>query len=57
MNEKELLERKIKLLVDRKRLLNAEIDMKLDLLENALSLQDGYTMYGKYGYRYEEDAI
>ena len=54
MNEKKLLEKKIKLLVDRKRLLNAEINLKLDVLENALALQDGFKRYGKYGYRYEE---
>lgn len=53
MTEKELLETKIKHLQDRKKLMTSEIDLKLRLLEEALALQKGFEIGGKYGFQFE----
>lgn len=54
MTEKELLEIKIKHLQDRKKLMTSEIDLKLRLLEEALALQKGFEVSGKYSFRFEQ---
>jgi hypothetical protein len=51
MTEKEYLETRIKHLEGRKRLMNAEIDFKLLRLNEALSLQKGFEVSGKSGFR------
>lgn len=52
MTEKEVLEMKIQHLQARKKLITAEIDFKIELLENALSLQSGLERPGKYDLRH-----
>lgn len=61
MTEKEFLETKIKHLQERKRLMNAEINFKIKILDESLAMQKGFTEagrhgeieMGKYGYRYK----
>jgi hypothetical protein len=53
MTEKELLEIRIKHLEVRKKLMTAEIDLKIRLLEESLALQKGFERGGKGGFRYE----
>lgn len=53
MTEKEFLETRIKHLEGRKRLMNAEIDFKLQRLNEALDLQVGFEKSGKFGFRFE----
>lgn len=50
MTEKKVLELQIEHLERRRRLLIAEIDLKLKLLQEALSLQRGFEG-GRYGFR------
>lgn len=53
MTEKEVLETRIKHLEGRKRLMNAEIDFKLRMLNEALDLQKGFERSGKFGFKFE----
>ena len=53
MTEKEFLETKIKHLEARKGLMVAEINFKLIRLREALSLQKGFEVGGKYGFIFE----
>lgn len=53
MTEKEYLEKRIKLLEGRKKIMNAEIDFKLFRLREALALQKGFERSGRYGFRHE----
>lgn len=52
MTEKEYLEKRISLLEERKRLMNAEILFKLERLNEALDLQKGFERSGKHGFRF-----
>ena len=53
MTEKEVLELKIQHLRARRKLVVAEITLEIELLEESLSLQKGFTRSGKYGFKYE----
>ena len=57
MTEKEVLEIKIQHLQARKKLITAEIDFKIELLENVLSLQSGFERPGKYELRHQNLRI
>lgn len=50
MTEKEVLEARIGNLRERRRLITAEIDLELRLLEEALALQSGFERGGKNGF-------
>lgn len=53
MTEKEVLEIRIKHLEARKRLMTTEINFRLMRLREALSLQKGFKVGGKYGFKFE----
>ncbi len=53
MTEKEVLETRIKHLEAKRSLIVTEIDFKLKLLKEALALQKGFEVGGRYGFKFE----
>ena len=53
MTEKEFLETKVKHLEARKSLMTAEINFRLMRLREALALQNGFKVGGKYSFIFE----